>query len=295
MAAMPVAGSDVGVHLHEAYTTSTASFGDPLISNEEAGDRLDFVLVNMREQPDRAVPFEAGFTREGGLGGFTAQAVASRFLDHIPSVTYGPWTMPSEDLLHVHEVYLEAGSLAMRVDNLSGQGKLGFCLLRAGVPFASLSAPESLVGHVTATTEGQDLWLNPMTSVDGHYAIAVWKKEAADLDTEISYRLRLYPQLSDTGELPAAGTGLLPPAPNPFNPRTTLAFDLAAADQVRLAIHDLSGKVVKVLCEGRFPAGRHEVVWQGRDEKGMAAGSGVYLARFTSGQVIQTRRLTLIR
>ncbi len=295
MAAMPVAGNDVDAHLHHAYTTSTTSFDDPLVSSEESDDDLDFVLVNMREQPDPAVPFEAGFTLEAGADGFTAQAVSSSFLGHIPRGSYGPWTMLSEDLLHVHEVYLEGGSVAIKLDNVSGEGTLGVTFIRAGVDFVSRTTPDSFVSQRTAKTPGGDVWMNPMTIVDGYYAIAVWKKEAADLDTEISYQLRLYPQLSDTAELPVADTGLVSVAPNPFNPRTTLAFYLSAPDHVRLAIHDLRGTLVRVLCEERLPAGRHEAVWTGKDENGRAVGSGVYLARFSCGQVMQTQRLTLIR
>ncbi len=63
---------------------------------------------------------------------------------------------------------------------------------------------------------------------------------------------------------------LYPNHPNPFNPRTTIRFDLPAAGQVRLVVYDLAGRLVRVLVEGEVSAGSHEAVWDGRDATGRA-------------------------
>jgi hypothetical protein len=84
-------------------------------------------------------------------------------------------------------------------------------------------------------------------------------------------------------------------APNPFNPRTTIRFDLPTAGPVRLSVYDLAGRLVKVLVEGKIPAGSHEAVWDGRDSSGRAVPSGSYLARLVAGGKVEGVRLSLVR
>lgn len=88
---------------------------------------------------------------------------------------------------------------------------------------------------------------------------------------------------------------LRPAAPNPFNPRTTLRFSMASSGNARLAIHDLSGRLVRTLVAGSLPPGEHEAVWEGRNENGRTVASGVYLAVFETNELRETRRLLLLK
>ena len=97
------------------------------------------------------------------------------------------------------------------------------------------------------------------------------------------------------GETPPAALALSPNWPNPFNPTTRLAFDLAQPGQVILTVHDLAGRRVARLADGRFPAGRHVVVWHGRDERGRPVASGVYLALLQSEEGRRTRKMLLLK
>ncbi len=92
-----------------------------------------------------------------------------------------------------------------------------------------------------------------------------------------------------------AGARLHQNAPNPFNPRTTIRFDLAAAGGVRLAVYDVAGRLVKVLAEGERAAGSYEAVWDGTDATGRSAPSGSYLARLVAGGKVEGVRLSLVR
>ncbi len=92
------------------------------------------------------------------------------------------------------------------------------------------------------------------------------------------------------------GNGMMIRAfPNPFNPRTTLAFDLPSSQTVLLTIHDVRGRHVTELFNGRAEAGHHEVVWTGRDEKGRSVPGGVYFARLASETGVKVRRLTIVK
>jgi hypothetical protein len=111
-----------------------------------------------------------------------------------------------------------------------------------------------------------------------------------------SSTLRLYRYAeATTGINLTPAVRLYSAAPNPFNPRTTIRFDLPVAGQARLSIYDLAGRLVRVLVEGEIPAGSHEAVWDGRDASGRAAPSGSYLARLVAGGKVEGMRLSLVR
>ena len=69
--------------------------------------------------------------------------------------------------------------------------------------------------------------------------------------------------------------------PNPFNPRTTVVFELPRSEQIRLQVYDNLGERVRELANQRMAAGYHRVVWDGRDDFGNACPSGVYFLRLT--------------
>jgi len=97
------------------------------------------------------------------------------------------------------------------------------------------------------------------------------------------------------GGLPLTIT-LLPPAPNPFNPATTLRFELARDTTVDLEIFDPAGRLIRTLLTGRtFGAGEHRLQWDGRDDGGLAVGSGVYLAQFKADGLPQIQKLVLMK
>ncbi len=93
----------------------------------------------------------------------------------------------------------------------------------------------------------------------------------------------------------AADLRLFPAHPNPFNPRTSLAFTLPQAGAVRITIFDLAGRAVRTLVDASLPPGRHEAEWDGRDAQGRAVGSGGYVARLECEGLVQVTRLELVR
>ncbi len=88
---------------------------------------------------------------------------------------------------------------------------------------------------------------------------------------------------------------LHPAYPNPFNPRTTLAYDLPAPSHVRLVVLDLTGRTVAVLLDDERPAGRHTVAWDGRNSRGQRVAAGVYLGHIEAGGETATTRLVAVK
>lgn len=89
--------------------------------------------------------------------------------------------------------------------------------------------------------------------------------------------------------------------PNPFNPETRIRFMLPNAGEVDLKIYNDAGQLVRELTNSMLAGGRHELTWDGRDQTGRLAATGVYFYRLVirgeTGEVIlnETRRMTLLK
>jgi hypothetical protein len=89
-------------------------------------------------------------------------------------------------------------------------------------------------------------------------------------------------------------TALFQNAPNPFRSKTTIRFDLAEAGPVRLRVYDASGRLLRTLAEGEFPAARHTFVWDGRDNDGRQVANGIYFYRLDTGERSLSRKMLLV-
>ena len=73
--------------------------------------------------------------------------------------------------------------------------------------------------------------------------------------------------------------------PNPFNPSTTIGFEVPSSMEISLNIYDISGRIVKKLIDNDFRnAGKHFIVWNGKDESGISVSNGVYIYKLTSNR-----------
>tara|TARA_B100000809_G_scaffold55955_1_gene51910 strand:+ start:1054 stop:4365 length:3312 start_codon:yes stop_codon:yes gene_type:complete len=88
---------------------------------------------------------------------------------------------------------------------------------------------------------------------------------------------------------------LHPNFPNPFNPSTQIAYDLAKDSNVRLEIFDLMGRNVKTLVNGKQIAGRHMATWNATDNFGQPVSAGVYLYRLHTENKVFTRKMILMK
>ncbi|MDD3643213.1 MAG: FlgD immunoglobulin-like domain containing protein, partial [Candidatus Krumholzibacteria bacterium] len=99
---------------------------------------------------------------------------------------------------------------------------------------------------------------------------------------------------TDADATPAA-TAMSRCWPNPFNPVTTISFTLREKGPVSLKIYDVSGRLVRTLVEETRGAGRHEIVWDGRNDGGRGVASGIYFCRMVATEFERTEKMVLLK
>ncbi len=115
------------------------------------------------------------------------------------------------------------------------------------------------------------------------------------MDTELHYGN--VASLSPVIDLPMASMPVLHPNyPNPFNPRTTIKFDLPADMVAGVKVYDLCGRLVKTLVRRQaMTAGEKQAYWNGRDDFGRTVAAGVYLYRLEGGTFSVAKMMTLVK
>jgi 5'-nucleotidase/UDP-sugar diphosphatase len=83
--------------------------------------------------------------------------------------------------------------------------------------------------------------------------------------------------------------------PNPFNPETQISYSLPEDEQVRLTIYNVLGQRIKVLVDEHQSAGKQTVIWNGRNENGEKVSSGVYFYKLQAGEIVLTKKMSLMK
>ena len=88
---------------------------------------------------------------------------------------------------------------------------------------------------------------------------------------------------------------LLPNFPNPFNPTTTIPYQLQQQMDFQLAVYDMTGQRIRLLESGQKASGTYSVNWDGRNDHGESVSSGVYAVVLSAGTTQLVRKITLIK
>lgn len=89
--------------------------------------------------------------------------------------------------------------------------------------------------------------------------------------------------------------GLAQNMPNPFNPSTTISYEVPESGAVKLVVYNLLGQQVRTLVNDTIEAGFHSVVWDGADEFGRQVASGIYIYKMNSGSFNSTKRMMFLK
>jgi hypothetical protein len=83
--------------------------------------------------------------------------------------------------------------------------------------------------------------------------------------------------------------------PNPFNPNTTIRFDLPKVAQVKLEVYNVLGQKVRTVLDQRMEPGYHEMTWDSYNDQGMRVSSGVYYYRISAGEFQDVKKMALVK
>ncbi|MCB5260073.1 MAG: T9SS type A sorting domain-containing protein [Candidatus Cloacimonetes bacterium] len=83
--------------------------------------------------------------------------------------------------------------------------------------------------------------------------------------------------------------------PNPFNPETTISFDLAEQCPVTIEVFNIKGQKVRTLVRDSYAPGHHSVVWNGTDSNGKPVSSGVYFYKMSTPNQVSTQKMLLLK
>ncbi len=83
--------------------------------------------------------------------------------------------------------------------------------------------------------------------------------------------------------------------PNPFNPSVSIRYSISQRSRVTMGIFDIRGRLVRELVDLVQESGSHVVSWDGTEQNGRGAASGVYFVRLTSSEEVLTQKILLLR
>ena len=166
------------------------------------------------------------------------------------------------------------------------------------IDFTDLSTGNPTTWHWDFGDATTDTVQNPShtyTEVDT-FTVTLIVGNSCSLDTLILVDAIKVKALSGVGDVISARYALEQNVPNPFNPMTTIYFELPEATSVRLQVYDISGRLVRSLLNGAtLGAGRQDVIWNGRNDSGQQVAAGVYFYHLNAGSFNETKRMTLVK
>ena len=153
------------------------------------------------------------------------------------------------------------------------------------------------IGGGGAAPSASSLDLSIISAAD----VAKWLAQAQSLgigDADLQRGIRFLQQL--LAALTPKKTALLPNYPNPFNPETWIPYRLAQEAEVAITIYDTKGALVRQLALGNQEAGYYAergkaAYWDGRNERGEAVASGIYIYQFRAGDYAASRRMVILK
>ncbi len=135
--------------------------------------------------------------------------------------------------------------------------------------------PTNYVAKICSDRHGT-LWINPYGN--GLYALTY----TATLDE------------NDVSITPVSSLNLKN-YPNPFNPKTTISFELEKAGTALVEVYNHRGQLVKTLADGPLTAGTHRLMWDGKDQSGSNCATGIYLCKIKTREEVRTHKMSLIK
>lgn len=305
MAILAHGAADLDLRLHEVAGNATTGFDDILASSTWGGSACDFVLIDFDEVHSPGQAFDAGVLRYSGDVGYSIQSTRSVYLNpavfQVPD-TFQPPAIPAGAAIRLMEFGTSGalGPVTMAIDlrQLAGNADLGLALYERNATTGFYSKSDN-IGLVDLAGPGEDERLEVTVEANRYYGVVVFKTDHTSHDEHAEFELRFIDPsvvgVPGGDDATPAATRIESVYPNPFNPQTTIRFAMRQAGPAAVKVYDLQGRLVRSLVDGHLAAGRHELVWNGTDDNGRAAASGVYLVRAVHADGVDHQRMSLVK
>ncbi|MGC9364335.1 MAG: T9SS type A sorting domain-containing protein [Fidelibacterota bacterium] len=158
---------------------------------------------------------------------------------------------------------------------------------------ADYTTDETLAGQ-GSTSEAHEYTYTDAQVVPG--ATYLYRLGDVDYSGKVTWHKEVEVKVEVEDEQVPVVFSLKPAYPNPFNPETTLRFQLGEASHVRVQVYDLLGNLVTTLTDGRYQVGRYNLHWNGCDDRGRLSSSGVYFIYISSSTgFTSTQKVVFLR
>lgn len=222
----------------------------------------------------------------------------------------------------VYEIFVEAGTyLSLAVTDVEGASVPRLALFAPGEPLSGVNLLTRSNQDRRCVGQDEDDVVNQTVATQtGVYRLAVGRDWNSSAGFAGSYRVTVSSEdwltplgqiVDDAGsqaEGSVCGTPVDAPStpgidrdqlvgafPNPFNPRTTVSFEIAREGAVQVQIFDVRGRGVRTLVDEPMASGRHQIVWDGLGDDGRRVASGVYFVRMESREGRDGLKLLLLK
>jgi hypothetical protein len=162
-------------------------------------------------------------------------------------------------------------------------------LIMGGIPESEYVLPVTLFGHHSFFQGGKTYYWKVRVT-DGTAADSTWS-------LELDWSFDIHPAVDAPDVRPGLPTRwrLARSAPNPFSSSTMIHYDVPVEGPVRITVHDVTGRLVRRVAEGRTRAGYHNVRWDGRDSNGKRVAAGIYFYRMQADGYTNSRKMVLLK
>lgn len=289
--------ADIDLRMYEVSTGPDDGFDYPIITSMVGLQCTEIIIIDLEATGNISRDFGiSNWTGGDGTGALSLDITGGAMPYTVGQ--HGPYPLAANNVHTAWEFHLPPGLWPITMSTEATSVDLGFAVFPEGQEnYRRLDAPEGAIAWAKPAGADEEILVRVDESGQDQ-CLVIWRRGVEFLDQAVQYTITIggdVTAVDDYGSVPVT-TNLLAPAPNPFNPRTMIAFDLAAPGSVGLRIFDMAGRLVRTLVNGeQMAAGRHELTWQGRDDQGRLVATGPYFCRLRTGDTVQVKRMMLLK
>lgn len=216
---------------------------------------------------------------------------------------YLSWEYPSDPatlpvtLSAFTGIYTASNTVSLVWTTQSESNMIGYQVLRADDQNLAHAhrVNDQIIQALNLSTEHSYSYTDQTVAENSEY---YYWLQSAEMDGSIQYH---GPVKVNTGEISVTpppvtvNTKLNDAYPNPFNPSTTLSFEIVSPENVIIDIYNAKGQYVKNIVNSQYQSGKHSIIWDGQDAQGNFCGTGIFYYQMKAGKFIQTKKMMLIK